>query len=307
MGATYLRYQTSFGLAERWAVAELAQTVTTYPNLDEARRFSMHLIRSRQHDVERRTRRVRGAGRSFDSLRDYLDGDEIRDVCWTASGRRGSLVTRLWEIERNQTIWVLIDAGRLMRARTSGLAKLDHAVNAALAVCQIALHSGDSVGVLAYGRKVTAGVSPGRGQAHLRRVVEVLAAVREEEIEADHLLAAGRLLKDQKRRSLVIWITDLAETAMTPEVIRAATHVMSRHVVVLAAVGDPDLQALATRMPDSVEQMFQGAAAQEIAQRRELLLARLRERGVVALETTAEGLSLALVNTYLDVKQRGRL
>ena len=88
-----------------------------YPNLDEARRESIYLVRSRQIDLERRSKRIRGLGRSFESLREYRDGDEVRDICWTASARRGKLVTRLFEIERSQTIWIVIDSGRLMRTR----------------------------------------------------------------------------------------------------------------------------------------------------------------------------------------------
>lgn len=307
LGPLYIRYRSALQLAERWTSADLSQTVVTYPNIEDAARHSVYLIRSRQIALERRLTRVRGRGRAFESLREYREGDEFRDICWTASARRGKPVTRLYEIERSQTIWLLIDSGRLMRARVGRLSKLDYAVNAALALAGVALGSGDQVGVLAYGRRVVQRLAPGRGSAHLRHLIEHLAAVREDEWEADHLLAAGRLLADQTRRSLVVWITDLAETAMTPEVVRAATHVMAHHVVLFIVIGEPELQALARRTPDTVEAMYDTAAAQEVVHRRELLLAKLRQNGALALETTAAGLSLAVVNGYLDIKQRGRV
>jgi uncharacterized protein (DUF58 family) len=307
VGQLYLRYQSPLGLAERWATVPLAQTIVAYPNLAEAKQHSIYLIRSRQIELERRSTRRRGTGRAFESLREYREGDEFRDLCWTASARRGKLVTRLYEIERSQTIWVLLDSGRLMRARVGGLSKLDYAVNAALALSQVALNSGDRIGVLAYGRTVAQRVPAARGRAHLSHLVDELAHVREDEWEADHLLAAGRLLTDQKSRSLVVWITDLAETAMTPDVVRAAAQLMSRHVVLFVVIGQPDLSALAERDPRTVEEMYQTAAAQEVAHRRELLLATLRARGALALETSSAGLSAAVVNGYLDVKQRNRL
>jgi uncharacterized protein (DUF58 family) len=304
---SYVRYQGPMGIAERWAQVDLAQTIITYPNLAEAKRNSIYLIRSRQIELAKRQSRFRGAGRAFDSLREYRPGDEFRDICWTASARRGKLVTRLYEIERSQTIWILVDSGRLMRARVASLSKLDYAVNAALALTQVAMFSGDRVGLLAYGRAIRQRVPAAHGSAHLRQIIEHLAAVHEDEWEADHLQAAGRLLTDQKRRSLVVWLTDLAETAMTPEVIEAASRLTPRHLVLFVVIGQPDLNELAARRPANVDQMYETAAAQEVVHRRELLLARLRERGALALETSAGSVSPALVNSYLQIKQRDQL
>ena len=137
--------------------------------------------------------------------------------------------------------------------------------------------------------------------------MESLADASEETSEADHLQAAGRLLTDQKRRSLVVWLTDLAETAMTPEVIEAASRMMPRHLVLFVVIGQPDLVELASREPKNTEEMYQVAAAQEMIHRRELLLARLRERGALALEVNSASLSPTLVNSYLTVKQRNQL
>jgi uncharacterized protein (DUF58 family) len=307
LGGIYLRYQSPMRIAERWAKVTLAQTITTYPNLDEAKRHSVYLIRSRQIELEKRYTRFRGAGRAFESLREYREGDEFRDICWTASARRGKLVTRLYEIEKSQTIWILLDSGRLMRTRVRGLSKLDYAVNAALTLTQVALYSGDRVGLLAYGREIRQRVPAARGGAHLMQMMGQLALVQEDQWEGDHLQAAGRLLTDQKRRSLVVWITDLAETVMTPEVIDAASRLMPRHLVLFVVIGQPDLSALAAQRPEDMDQMYQTAAAQEVVHRRELLLARLRERGALAIETSSSKLSTAVVNSYLEIKQRSKL
>jgi len=150
-------------------------------------------------------------------------------------------------------------------------------------------------------------VPAARGTAHLRTLIEQLAEVREETAEADHLLAAGRLLGDQKRRSLIVWFTDLAETAMTPEVVEAVSQMTPRHLVLFVVIGQPDLADMASREPGGVAEMFQTAAAQEVLHRRELLLARLRDRGVLAIETDSDALSAAVVNSYLSVKERSQL
>ena len=303
----YIRYQGILRIAERWAIAEVPQKLTIYPNLHEAKRHAVYLIRSRQIELEKRFSRIRGAGHAFESLREYREGDDFGDICWTATARRGKLVTRLYELEKSQTIWIVLDTGRLMRTRVASFSKLDHATNAALALGQVALYTGDRVGLLAYARGIRQRLPAARGSSHLRLLMESLATVHEDEWEADHLQAASRLLRDQKRRSLVVWITDLAETAMTPEVIEAASALLPTHLVLFVVIGQPDLQETATRRPNDVDQMYEVSAAQEIVQRRELLLARLRERGALAVEANSGELAPLLVNSYLQIKQKSQL
>ena len=307
LGAAFLRYQGPLRIAERWAIADLEQKICVYPNLDEAREHSMYLVRSRQIEMERRHTRMRGAGREFESLREYRPGDEFRDICWTAAARRGKLVTRLFQLERSQTIWLVMDAGRLMRARIGGLSKLDLAVNAALSLAQVAMGTGDRVGLLAYGRHLQARMLPHRGSGHLRQLIQQLAQVHSEGGEGDHLQALSALLSIQKRRSLVIWLTDFPETAMTPEVIEAATQAAARHLVLFLVIGHPELAELAFGAPTTIGRMYRATAAQETYHRRDLLLRKLRQRGALALEVTSSTASAALVNSYLEIKQRNSL
>jgi len=307
VGEVYVRYQSAAQLAERWAVADLRQTVRIYPDLEQVKRHSIYLARSRQIELQKRTLRQRGLGREFESLREYREGDEFRDICWTATARRGKLVTKLHQVERSQAVWIVVDAGRLLRARVNGLNKLDYTTNAALTLAHLALYSGDRVGLLAYGRKSQQRVPPARGSVHLRQILDQLAVVQAEVSEADHLKAVSTLLWMQKRRSLVVWLTDLAETSMTPEVIESASQLLSRHLLLFVVVAQPDLRTMALRRPSTPEQMYETVAAQDMIQRRELLLSRLRQRGALALEVDPGKLSTGLVNQYLEIKERSLL
>ena len=298
-------------------------------------------------------------GREFESLREYRQGDEPRDVCWTAAARRGKLISRVYRVERSQSVIIVVDDGRLMLARVNpildfgfaildsragsstrtpeqqrtgplegrqplpqdhfseskiqnpkskmALTKLDYAVTAALSLAHVALHSGDSVGLLAYGRRLQARLGAARGASHLRAFLEQLATVKGELVEADHARAADLLLAEQKRRSLIVWLTDLAETAATPEVIESASRLLNRHLVLFVAIGQPELGQLVARRPASVEEMYRYVAAQEMIERRELLLRRLRERGAMTLEVLPGQLATGLVNQYLEVKERSLL
>ena len=137
--------------------------------------------------------------------------------------------------------------------------------------------------------------------------MDSLAQVRAEASEADHSRAARVLLTGQSRRSLVVWITDFAETPTTPEVIEYAMQMTKRHLVVFTAMTQPDLTALAENTPQTVEEMYRHAAALEIANRRELLMRGLRQRGVFAFELVPGLLAGSIVNQYLEIKERNLL
>jgi uncharacterized protein (DUF58 family) len=320
-GWLFVRYRSPLGLAERWARAPLTQPVRVYPALRNGEEQQIFLARSRQIDLQLRQVRQRGLGRDFESLREYREGDDLRDICWTATARRGSPITRQYQTERSQAVWIVLDCGRLMRSRVVAIApgksalgaaeqkarvhsKLDHACTTAVALAQLALFSGDRVGLLAYGQGIQQRVLPGRGATHMRQLIESLAQVRAESGEADHLRATAVLSRLQPRRSLVLWITDLAETAMRPEVIDGAMQLLRRHVLLFVAMAQPEVEAIALARPKNVEQMFLGVAAQEMAGRRELLLARLREQGALTLDLNPEALTSTVLNQYLTVKER---
>ncbi|MGH9605540.1 MAG: DUF58 domain-containing protein [Terracidiphilus sp.] len=327
-GWLYVRYRSPLGLAERWARAPLTQSVRVYPALRTGEEQQIFLARSRQIDLQLRRARQRGLGRDFESLRDYREGDDLRDICWTATARRGAPITRQYQTERSQAVWIVLDCGRLMRARVgparvgparvgtdtklqgSGPAssrrhtKLDYACSTAIALAQLALYSGDRVGLLAYGQGIQQRLLPGRGAAHLRQLIELLAQARAETSEADHLRATAMLNRLQPRRSLILWVTDLAETAMRPEVIEGAMQLARRHVLLFVAMAQPEVNRIAAARPQNMDQMFLAAAAQEMAGRRELLLARLHERGALTLDLEPETLTSSVLNRYLTVKER---
>ncbi len=326
-GWLFVRYRSPLGLTERWARAPLVHPVRVYPALRTGEEQQIFLARSRQIDLQLRQARQRGLGRDFESLREYREGDDLRDICWTATARRGTPITRQYQIERSQAVWIVLDCGRLMRARVTptqapathragdfgfGAAptarnthsKLDFACTTAVALAQLALFSGDRVGLLAYGQGIQQRLLPGRGASHLRQLIEALAVVRAEEGEGDHLRATAILNRLQPRRSLILWITDLAETAMRPEVIDGAMHLLRRHVLLFVAMAQPEIDTIAQARPANLAQMFRAAAAQEMAGRRELLLARLQEQGALTMDIQPEFLTSSVLNQYLTVKER---
>jgi uncharacterized protein (DUF58 family) len=309
-GRLYVRYRSPLGLVERWAMAPLTQIVRVYPALRSSEEQQIFLARSRQIEMQLRQSRQRGLGRDFESLREYHEGDDLRDICWTATARRGSPITRQYQSERSQAVWIVRVTGgaQPLQKPDAGIdryhSKLDHACSTAVALAQLALFSGDRVGLLAYGQNIQQRLLPGRGAAHLRQMIELLAQVRAEGSEADHLRSTAMISRLQPRRALILWITDLAETAMRPEVIEGAMQLARRHMLLFVAMAQPEVNGIGEVRPRNVDQMFLTAAAQEMAARRELLLAQLHDQGALTLDLDPETLTSAVLNQYLAVKER---
>ena len=307
-GRVYLRYRSRTGLAERWAVADLTQTIRVFSRMLAADEDGLFLARSRQIEMQRRKEQLRGEGREFESLREYREGgDDLREVCWTATARRGTLICRQYQVERSQPVWLVLDAGRLLNARTGDYSRLDYTSSAALAVAQAALLSGDRVGLLGYGQAVQQRVALGRGKSHFRHLMDAAAMLCTEPGEAGHLTLAATLSRLQPTRSLILWFTDLAETAMRPEVIDGAFQLMHRHLLLFVVPAQEEMTALVAEPPRDTTLMFERAAAQEMLHRRELLLARLRSRGALTVQASAAGITTAALNRYLEVKEAGLL
>jgi uncharacterized protein (DUF58 family) len=330
LGKIYLRYGGALRLVERWAVCDAEQDVRVFPASEQSGdKAALYLIRARQIELQKRRLRLRGIGREFESLRDYQTGDELRNISWTATARRAKLITRQFTTERSQQVWIVLDAGRLSRTafelRRDGPAatgeseqemaenlllhvtQLDQATTAAVMLAQVIGGSGDKFALLSYGRRVQQQLLPGNGPVHLRTMIDLLSQVRSEAAEANHLHAASRLKNLQRRRGLVIWITEIAESAGRPEVVTAVAELVRRHLVVLVLLEHPELDALATREPKNAEEMFASTAAQEMLERRRETIAKLRQQGVLVVETTPAEVGASAISKYLEVKAQGSL
>jgi uncharacterized protein (DUF58 family) len=328
LGSVHLRYRSMLRLAERWAVAPLAQSIRVFPALThDGQGTNLYLMRARQIEMQKRRLRLRGIGREFESLRDYQQGDELRNLSWPATARRGKLITRQFTTERSQQVWVVLDAGRLSRTAFTLLRRdpalgpgseaeaaanlrltvtqLDQAATAGVMLAEAVASSGDKCGLLTYGRRIQQQLLPGAGPAHLRTLIDQLSQVRAEAAEANHLNAAMRLKQLQRRRGLIVWITEIADSAGRPEVVAAASDLVRRHLVLLVVLKHPELDQLAARSPSTVEEMYASAAAKEMLDRRRETIAKLRQQGVLVVESTPGEVGLRTINGYLEVKAKG--
>jgi uncharacterized protein (DUF58 family) len=306
-GDTQVRYRTRLGLLLHQLTYGTATDVKVYPDIREAKKHEIYAHRNRRPEPGLRRMRVRGQGREFESLREFVTGDEIRHISWAATARRGKLITRQYTIERSQNIVILLDTGRLMTARIGKLSKLDHAVNATLSIAYVAAAGGDNVGLVAFSRRVVSYLPPRRGHDQINRLMEALYGLEPQMIEPSYKRAFNFFSANCHRRSLVIILTDLVDRDASAELLANTSQLMPRHLPLIITIGDTDLRELVRTQPASSADVYRQAVAEEILRQREEALARIRHAGGLALDVPAGRLSLELVNKYLEVKERGLL
>ena len=306
-GHVAVRYVSRLGLAWRTARAAEPVPVKVYPNIRRAREAELKALGARSLVAAHRRTSWRGEGRDFESLRDYVPGDELRHVAWTATARRGRLTTRQYQIERDQTVLVMLDAGRLMTARVEGETKFDAAVHAALALMSAADRSGDLAGLAVFGRRVNVYVPPAKGRERTEAVLEALHAVEPELIEPSYTRAFEFVAAACKRRALVVLLTDLVDEEGSRELLHSLRILRPRHLPLVATIGDRDLRAATQHPPETARDLFVQSVAEEIMHQREAALRRVEAQGGLALDVTTAALAPTLLETYLRVKERGLL
>jgi uncharacterized protein (DUF58 family) len=306
-GDTAVRFRTRLGLLWRQATYSTARNVRVYPDIREAKKHELYAHRNRRPEPGLRRMRVRGQGREFESLREFVIGDEIRHISWAASARRGKLITRQYTIERSQNIVVLLDTGRLMTARIGKLSKLDHAINATLSIAYVAAAGGDNVGLVAFSRRVVSYLPPRKGHEQINRVMESLYSIEPQMIEPSYARAFNFFSANCHRRSLVVILTDLVDRDASAELLAHTRKLMPRHLPLIVTIGDTDLGELVRSSPASAVDVYRQAVAEEILHQREEALTRIRHAGGLAVDVPAGRLSLELVSKYLEVKDRGLL
>lgn len=278
-----------------------------YPNVLAIRRYQLTARRGMPYRPGLRRSRPPGATSAFAGLRDFLPGDELRRINWKASARKDLPVVNELEAERGQQVMILLDCGRLMTAPAGRLTKLDHAVNAALLLGWLAQQQGDRVGLLAFSDAVDRFLPPQRGPQQVSRLSQALYAVRAEYIEPDFGEAFALLNRRVTRRSLVVVLTDVLDPTASRDLVAQALWLSKRHLVLVVAMADPAITAALVSPIESSDRAYEWAAAEEVNAARRQAFEQLHRGGVLGLDVEAGKLSPALVERYLELKERALL
>jgi uncharacterized protein (DUF58 family) len=293
------------GLAARQGRHSAPWTVRVLPPFRSRRHLPEKLSRLRQLDGLHRAL-LRGQGSEFDSLREYVIGDDVRSIDWRATARRREVVVRTWRPERDRRILVMLDTGRTSAGRVGAAPRLDAAMDATLLLTALATRAGDRIDLIAFDRQVRARVVGAARSAVLSAFAHAMAGIEPELVETDAAALASAALTTASHRCLIVLLTDLNPDAMADGLLPRLPLLAARNEVLVAAVSDPALASLAAGRSDAA-QVYDAAAAEQAATARRRVSALLQRSGAQVVDAPPERLPAALADAYLALKAAGRL
>jgi uncharacterized protein (DUF58 family) len=302
-----VRSEGPLGLAQRQGRIDLPWEVTVFPAIASSRLKASLAEAMRRREAGLRSVRRLGEGRIFESLREWVPGDDTRHIDWKASARRRKLITRQYEEERRQQVLLVLDAGRLLTAEIDGVARFEYAVKAALALAFAAHRHADNVGVMVFADTVKHYVTPQRGQRGLRQVLEALAVAEPTLVEPDYPGAFRYLAVRNRKRALTVLFSDVIDRTASAALVANAASLVPRHLPLVVTLRNPELDNIAIGHSETPHEAYRKAAAEELLASREDALAIMRRAGAVVLDVPPEQAGVMAVEKYVELKRRGRL
>ncbi|MFJ9844871.1 DUF58 domain-containing protein [Kitasatospora sp. NPDC101155] len=300
-----VRSHGPLGLAARQGSHDVPWTVRALPPFTSRKHLPSRLARLRELDG-RTSVLTRGQGTEFDSLREYLPGDDVRSIDWRASARRHTVAVRTWRPERDRHILVVLDTGRTSAGRVGDAPRLDAALDAALLLTALATRAGDRVDLLAHDARKRAAVVGSSANEILPAFTNAMAVLEPALHETDMRSLVSTALRMTPHRSLIVLLTGL-DAAPVEDGLRPLLPLLTkRHEVVLASVADPHLDVLAAGR-GTLEAVYGAAAAEQTRADRRATADRLTRHGVTVLDAPPSRIAPALADTYLALKAAGRL
>ncbi|CDO85731.1 hypothetical protein AWC29_11025 [Mycobacterium triplex] len=302
------------GLAGRQSSQPVPGEVRVLPPFLSRKHLPSRLAKLREIDGLLPTL-IRGQGTEFDSLREYVVGDDVRSIDWRASARRADVMVRTWRPERDRRVVIVLDTGRMAAGRVgvdptsadpAGWPRLDWSMDAALLLAALASRAGDHVDFLAHDRVSRAGVFGASRTELLAQLVDAMAPLQPTLVESDWRAMVAAIARRTRRRSLVVLLTDLNATALDEGLLPVLPQLSSKHHLLVAAVADPRVDQMAAGRADAAA-VYDAAAAERSRNDRRAIATRLRQSGVEVVDAAPDDLAPALADRYLAMKATGRL
>ncbi|HEX5275029.1 MAG TPA: DUF58 domain-containing protein [Candidatus Rubrimentiphilum sp.] len=304
LGTIFVIAQNQFGVLGRRLRFHAPQPVRVLPDLSAVERYGALHVRNRLIEAGLRRMRLRGTGTELENLRDWTPGDQFRSIEWKATARRGRLMVAEYEVERSQNVMIVLDAGRLMTPRVDEQRKFDYAVTAALSVASIASLANDKIGLVAFAGEILRAQAPRTG----RSISSIAAQVNDLEPrfeESDYARAFAYVRTHVRKRSLIVFFTDMVDPVAQSSVLAQIGSLAKRHIVVCVFMNDRAIDRALETAPKSSSDVYAAAVALELRDERHAAAAILHRLGVQVIDVPARELTTALIDRYLLVKQRG--
>ncbi|WP_372593283.1 DUF58 domain-containing protein [Actinotalea sp.] len=293
------------GVAARQASAAVPGRLRVLPEFASRRHLPSRLARLRELDG-RTAVQLRGAGTEFDSLREYVIGDDVRSIDWRATARRSEVVVRTWRPERDRRVLIVLDTARTSAGRIDDMPRIDASIEAALLLAALATKAGDRVDLIAFDRRIRAQVAGTSGPRLMPALADAMAPLDPALVETDWPGVVAAVQQRLSQRALVVLLTALEPAAMGQGLLPVVAPLAHDHTLVVASVQDPEVRRMQHRRAEAAE-VYDAAAAERTELERTAVTVRLRQRGVEVVDALPEELAPRLADMYLALKAAGRL
>lgn len=300
----HVRYRGVLGLCVKYFAADKPINYKVYPHLEDLSAYRLATQKNRQLETGRKRISLQdfSIGAEFESLREYVIGDDYRKINWMASARGAKLVVNQYEAEKNQPVFILMDTSRPMGYSVKGYRKLDYAINAALILADIVNQNGDNSGLMVFDTEVNTIIMPGKGQAHRSTLMEKLYHVTPTKNTANYDGACTTLITRQKRRGLVFVFTDF-ETMEEANALASSMKLLAkRHRPIIVLIKDEKLVRRAEHIKD-INEVYENAMLLDFLEERKNIIRHLNANGIFCVESQSERFALDTVNYYLRLKE----
>jgi uncharacterized protein (DUF58 family) len=315
-GKINLRYRSFLGFMRRQVPLGSEKAIKVFSDLKALYDLSIKL--SHSSELGELHQRKRGQGTDFASLKEYTIGDDSKSIDWKATARRDRPVVRTYEVEQEQRLCILIDAGRMMASDLEGLTRFDHALNASLCLALTGLSHNDQVGMGIFADRPLMYLPPRRGKNYLKNFLETSFDIEPKLVEPDYVSVLSYFASAQKGRSMVVVLTDLTDPTGSQALLAGLASLAPRHLPFCVTLKDRQINRVASatslieeQEPElktvKLQQLYRRAVATDLLAQRELALSVLQRRGCLVLDCPPQELSDKLIEAYLEVKMRARL
>lgn len=303
-GNLHIRYEGKLKLCTKSIIMDLSKEYKIYPNLKNLRKYKLSITNNRVFKQGQRNLRMLGRGTSFESLREYVYGDEYRKINWKATARENKPIINLYEPEKNQHVHILIDTGRPMSYTIRGHRKLDMVVNTALVLSDMINQNGDQSALLLFNTEVNSMIMPGKGVEHRERMLEALYHIDGTNQTSNYDDAFYHLKKKERHRSIVFLFTDFETVEEAENMLKVLPIISRNNVVVIVLIRNESLEEIGSRQVKNTDDLFDKGVALELLEERHKIISLLNKRGVFCTECEAEKLEFTVINKYIQVKNR---
>ena len=302
-GDVYVRVSSRLGLVQRQIKLTCTGDVRVYPRFVGVDKYELVARIDEREEALRKARTIRGRGSEFESLRPYLPGEDLRYVDWKISAKRGSLISRNYQVEKGQTLAVLIDAGRFMNERIDQYSRFEYALNATTMLAHVAQRRGDAMAVATFSNRIESFMPPMKGPKLMAGVLESVYKVQPRKVESDYWNVMAQATSRLKKRSLIIMLTDVLDPAGSSGLFNNLIRATRKHLVLCVVFVDPRIYQIADSTPETDHEIWLKAAASDLAVQRRLALEKMKARGILVLETSPQSFSPELVRKYLEIRK----